>query len=43
MIDDTFTPLEELTRWQEALDRRGLRATGSPEHADYVDLSLIHI
>ncbi|MER5325920.1 hypothetical protein [Streptosporangium roseum] len=38
MIDPAdFTSLAELTRWQQDLDRRGLRATGSPEHEDYVD------
>ncbi|MFJ5991439.1 hypothetical protein [Lentzea sp. NPDC092896] len=33
---DDFTSLEQLTRWQQALDARGLRATGSPEHGSYV-------
>ena len=38
MIDpDDNTTLEELTRWQRDLDRRGLRATGSPAHSAYVD------
>jgi hypothetical protein len=32
-----FTSLDQLTRWQQDLDRRGLRATGSPEHAAYVE------
>ena len=32
-----FTSVEELTRWTLDLDRRGLRATGSAEHKDYVD------
>lgn len=38
MIDPAdFLSLEQLTRWQEDLDRRGLRATGSPAHESYVD------
>ncbi|MFD8110310.1 hypothetical protein [Streptomyces microflavus] len=31
-----FLSVEALTRWQQALDDRGLRATGSPAHADYI-------
>jgi hypothetical protein len=34
---DGFVTLELLTQWQERLDRRGLRATGSPAHAEYID------
>ena len=33
---DRFLPLEQLAEWQRTLDERGLRATGSPEHAAYV-------
>ncbi|MFI8287840.1 hypothetical protein ACIGBL_01730 [Streptomyces sp. NPDC085614] len=33
---DRFLSVEALTRWQQALDDRGLRATGSPAHADYI-------
>jgi len=37
MIDASrFTSVEELSRWQLDLDRRGLRATGSPAHEAYV-------
>jgi hypothetical protein len=32
-----FTSVEELTRWTLDLDRRGLRATGSPAHKEYID------
>ena len=36
-VDATrFPSVEELTAWQHALDARGLRATGSPEHEAYV-------
>ncbi|WP_405966611.1 hypothetical protein OG613_05390 [Streptomyces sp. NBC_00015] len=31
-----FLPVETLTGWQQALDDRGLRATGSAAHADYI-------
>ncbi|MDT0186058.1 hypothetical protein Q9S36_38325 [Microbacterium sp. ARD31] len=34
---DGFVTLEVLTEWQQQLDRRGLRATGSDAHADYID------
>ena len=33
---ERFLPVEQLAAWQRALDERGLRATGSPEHATYV-------
>ena len=33
---DRFLPLEQLAEWQRTLDERGLRATGSPDHAVYV-------
>jgi hypothetical protein len=37
LIDEAdFTSFAQLTRWQQELDRRGLRATGSPAHAAYV-------
>ncbi|GAA2768872.1 hypothetical protein GCM10010103_79160 [Streptomyces paradoxus] len=31
-----FLPVATLARWQQALDDRGLRATGSAAHADYI-------
>jgi hypothetical protein len=31
-----FMPVELLADWQRRLDERGLRATGSPEHAAYI-------
>jgi len=31
-----FTSVTTLEAWQRALDERGLRATGSPEHQEYV-------
>ena len=31
-----FASVEQLTDWQRALDERGLRATGSPEHSAYI-------
>ncbi|SFR91680.1 hypothetical protein SAMN04487846_0568 [Microbacterium sp. cf046] len=34
---DGFVTVELLTEWQQNLDRRGLRATGSAAHADYID------
>lgn len=38
MIDPAdFISVDVLTRWQDELDRRGLRATGSPAHAVYVE------
>lgn len=33
---DRFLGVEVLTQWQRTLDERGLRATGSPSHADYI-------
>ncbi|MFF1649151.1 hypothetical protein [Streptomyces sp. NPDC058240] len=33
---DRFLSVEVLTAWQRALDERGLRATGSAAHAEYV-------
>jgi hypothetical protein len=37
IADDGFITVDLLTDWQERLDARGLRATGSPAHADYID------
>jgi hypothetical protein len=34
---DGFVTVELLTEWQRRLDDRGLRATGSDAHADYID------
>lgn len=34
---DDFLPEATLRQWQERLDARGLRATASPEHLDYVN------
>ncbi|GAA1996613.1 hypothetical protein [Microbacterium pumilum] len=33
---DDFISTDELARWQQDLDDRGLRATGSAEHASYI-------
>lgn len=36
-INDTFLDAATLRQWQAALDERGLRATGSPAHEEYID------
>jgi len=37
VASDGFLTTELLSSWQAELDARGLRATGSPEHAAYID------